>query len=553
MLTRHSQSSTIPARINIKRLLKNKMSLFFSRLTLYIGKLFSSYRLAVLIILALGIGLRTGHLFLINLNQPFRLGGLFLEFSEQIIQNHFLLPATIPFYSANGIPFAYSPIGFYIQAFFIYFFNPPRFYTVNLIPPILAALSVPAFYFLAKEATRNRAERLVCLLAFALIPNNFLNQIEAAGLAEACGTIAIIVYGYFLLKLYRNATLRLALLSGFLLATCVLASPGSAYGAALVSILFGLSQVHTAVQKRSIQIIYPVMLVAICGAALSAPFWFTVMSNHGKGIFLVTFWAQHEGALANPFLPQLLDKTLTFEFSGGNYPFFWNSLIFLGLMGCISDGSLFLALPFLCFLLMPREGSWIMAIAASLLAGIGTARYLIPVLNHNLQPFRTWGKFAKIIGVCIFIGANLYNSIGSVDALIQDRQWEITTLQIHDIENVGRGIPQNGKVIAIGNEAFLEWTPYLLQREVLNTGFGVEWQPNELERIRYMNEEIGDSANLDDFFNAVVKFTHVQEVYLLISKKSGVPAWVSAPYSQKIAVDMGAETETVNIIRISSR
>jgi hypothetical protein len=555
MLTQNLQSSIVPSQTDKECLPKNKGSLFFGRLVLFIGRFFSVYRLAILAILALGIGLRTGHLFLINLNQPFRLGGLFLEFSDQIIQNHFLLPATIPFYSANGIPFAYPPLGFYIQAFFIYFFNPPQFYTVNLIPPILAALSVPAFYFLAKEATRNRAERLACLLAFALIPDNFLNQIEAAGLAEACGTLAIIGYGYYLLKAYRLPTYRSSFLAGVLLAACAYASPGSAYSAVLISILFGLNQIRLAIQKRSLKMVYPALWIAICGAGLSAPFWLTAMVQNGKGIFLVTFLAQHEGALANPFWPQLLQKCLTFDFAGGSYPFLWNVFIFLGLIGCITDGSLFLALSFLCLLVMPREGTWVMAIAASLLAGIGLARYFIPLLDFNLRTFQTQrvGRAIKILGGCIFIGVTLYNSVMSINALMQDHQWEITAQQIRDLENLRREIPENGKVIVVGNEAFVEWTPYILQREVLNTTFGVEWQPTELERIRYLNEAIGASQNLENVFNAILKFTPIQEVYLVISKKSGGPAWANDSHSKNIVVDMGSETDLVNIIRLSSR
>jgi hypothetical protein len=554
-MTQHSQSSKVSSQSKAERLLKNKGSLFFSRLFLFIGKIFSSYQLAILAILVLGIGLRIGHLFLIRLDQPFRLGGLFLEFSDQIIRNHFLLPATIPFYSENGIPFAYPPLGFYIQAFFIYFFNPPKFYTVNLIPPILAALSVPAFYFLAKEATRNRAEQLACLLAFALIPNNFLNQIEAAGLAEACGTIAIIAYGYGLLRVRRHPGQRSSFLAGVLLATCIYASPGSAYSAVLISVLFGLNQIRLAIQNRSLQRLYPVLWIAISGVVLSAPFWLTVMIQDGKGIFWVTFWAQHQGGLAAPFWPQLLEKSLAFEFVGGSYPFLWNVFIFVGLIGCITDGSLFLALSFLCLLVMPREGTWIMAIAASLLAGIGLVRYLVPLLNLNLRTFQNHrvSRAAKILGSCVFIGVALYNSVMSVNALIQDHQWEITAQQIRDLENLGQEIPENSKVIVVGNEAFVEWTPYILRREVLNTTFGLEWQPTELERIHYLNEAIGASQNLESVFNTIHQFTPIQEVYLVISKKSGGPVWANDPNSKNITVDMGIETDLVNIIRLSSR
>ena len=104
-------------------------------------------KLSPIILILLGIYIRLNHLASIPADEPFRLGGLFLEFSQQIIANGYALPKTIPFYSAGGIPFAYPPLGFYIQALIIDFFSPPRFWTVNWLPPLIAALTVPSFFF----------------------------------------------------------------------------------------------------------------------------------------------------------------------------------------------------------------------------------------------------------------------------------------------------------------------------------------------------------------------------------------------------------------------
>jgi len=157
---------------------------------------------AAITIILVGAGFRLYHLFIFPFNEPFRLGGLFYEFSRQIVLNNFAFPETIPYYSAGGIPFAYPPLSFYVQAILIQLFNPPLFITVNLLPPLITLLSLPAFYWMIRQYTDDVHLALAGLFAYALIPTAFMNQIEAAGLAESFGVLTIILFwgSYFVGK-----------------------------------------------------------------------------------------------------------------------------------------------------------------------------------------------------------------------------------------------------------------------------------------------------------------------------------------------------------------
>ena len=78
-------------------------------------KKFGISKVIAVLTLLVGSFLRVYHLFKVDfVHEPFRLGGLFVEFSEQIAQNGFRFPVTIPYYSEGGIPFAYPPLGFYL-------------------------------------------------------------------------------------------------------------------------------------------------------------------------------------------------------------------------------------------------------------------------------------------------------------------------------------------------------------------------------------------------------------------------------------------------------
>jgi hypothetical protein len=106
---------------------------------------FSKQTWAALVILLIGGFFRLYHLFIVPMDQPFRLGGLFYEFSRQIASHNFSFPTQIPYYSAGGIPFAYPPLSFYIQALVLRWWDPALFWSVNLLPPLITLLTLPAF------------------------------------------------------------------------------------------------------------------------------------------------------------------------------------------------------------------------------------------------------------------------------------------------------------------------------------------------------------------------------------------------------------------------
>ena len=123
------------------------------------------------LIILFGSIIRVIHIFFVGFRSPFHRGGLFLEFANQIAKNKYLLPHTIPFYTDGGIPFAYPPLPFYFEAILVYGIGLPKFLVVNILPPIIACLTIPSFYLLTRVYGLKIWSRLFALLAFAIIPN----------------------------------------------------------------------------------------------------------------------------------------------------------------------------------------------------------------------------------------------------------------------------------------------------------------------------------------------------------------------------------------------
>lgn len=199
---------------------------------------FRKEAILVAIILFSGSLLRIIHLFIVGIKYPYRDGGLFLEFANQIALNNYRIPSFIPYYTNGGIPFAYPPLPFYFEAIGVYALGINAYAVVNLLPPFVSILSLASFYFLTSVVGLNQYGRYFALLAFAFLPSAFLQQIEGAGLAESFGTLALIWFLFSLFKAKNHPNVSSYIRIGVFWAICVVSSPGSAYASFLAFLIF---------------------------------------------------------------------------------------------------------------------------------------------------------------------------------------------------------------------------------------------------------------------------------------------------------------------------
>lgn len=235
-------------------------------------------------IILLGALLRLIHLTFVGLNMPFRYGGLFMEFSEQIALSGGSLPNTIPFYTDGGIPFAYPPLAFYIEAALLHFFSLPEFLVVNLLPPVLAVLALISFYPLVREVGLSSRAQLAALVAYAVMPAAFQNQIEGAGLAEALGSVVVIWLAISLLRTFKKGSLSDYAISGFLWAICVASSPGSAYASLLMILIFVAALIARDRKQFSLRTSGYLIAMGAVALVVSSPYWLTAINQHGIGV-----------------------------------------------------------------------------------------------------------------------------------------------------------------------------------------------------------------------------------------------------------------------------
>lgn len=223
--------------------------------------------------------------------------------------------------------------------------------------------------------------------------------------------------------------------------------------------------------------------------------------------------AQHNSSGWSLFIIAEVQKVFEFSISCGSIGFLWDFFIFLGLISCLVKLNLILPATLILLMLIPREGVYLAPIAGALLAASGT-NVLWEVCKQEIQGNSTKKIIAVIFGVLLVTTLTAI-SIIQVKAFIDDKQWDISVDQITSLENTKSAIPSNMPVLLIGNEGFKEWGPQILEREVINTKYGLEWQPDELVLVSNINLVIQDSYNFNQLSTNIEDFIDLDELYLV--------------------------------------
>ena len=471
---------------------------------------------AIMVVAAI---VRLSHLAFIQIDLPLideAAGGLFLAFASEIADNGYRLPVSIPNYTDGGIPFAYPPLSFYFEAVLVYGLDIPDYIVVNALPPLIASLSVPFFYLLTGVLRLRLEVRLLALFAFAISGAAFEAQIAAAGLAEAMGTLTIIWLTIGLAKVRENPCVGWwHILTGVALGMCVIASPGSAYGSAVLCTLFAVWQM---VSRRSArwQTLLAMIVIAVTGLFVSAPYVVIVFVNHGLVVFLEPLVDQHGSPVSHIFdlVSGLLQFTVLWNPREG---FFLNAVVAFGLIHEVVRRRWWMAVWLAISLAIPREGDWLVAIPGCILAAVGI-RWLLSIWCGRLIGGRLWRSEAFGVAAAALVIFVLFGLAAS--ALFTFREAGRARAPAGFVEVLtlsSTSLPKDAKLITlVGVE---DWSPFLIKRDVLNMRFGSEWQPNESATIASFTDDLERCPDFGCIYSlAQQKFVY-RDLYFIATDK----------------------------------
>jgi hypothetical protein len=445
---------------------------------------------------------------------PINDGGLFYQMILDLQSNHFRLPVFTTYNSAN-IPFAYPPLAFYFTGLLSTFFHIDLLTLIRILPSTVCSLSIPAFYFLARQIIRSgQNTALAATLAFALTPRSFEWLIMGGGITRTFGLLFALLTMRAAYNLYIDHSYRHifnVILFGSL---TLLSHPEASAQTALVALLFYL------LLDRSMKgAVYS--LAAVAGILiLSAPWWATVVSRHGLDPFLAIINAAREGTSIT-FGDRIF---LTIQFSFTDEPYLPLIAVFglIGIFTQIRKSDFLLPLWVTAPLFAePRSAPQYMVIPLGMLAGIGLVEVVLPALiniGRGLPSAKNW--YISAVVTYLFI----YSLISSYIVSFQLTDTAILTTGGRQAFNwIKQNTPMGSRFLILSNgvplyDPLAEWFPALSGRTSLNTIFGTEWLKSESLRLnttRYNDLQACFSSDADCIQAWAIKYD-VGFTYILI-------------------------------------
>ena len=507
------------------------------------------FALLLVAVIGFGVFLRIFHLLFIPLELPYRFGGLFVEFSHQIVENDFRLPERIPFYSEGGIPFAYSPLPFYVLAALSKLLPVSEIELVNVLPPVVGGVGVIAFYGLTGAFRLNRRAALGAVAVFAVLPSAYKEVLYGDGLAESFGLLAIILFAASFRVLAEQRTLRSAVITGISGGFCILTSPGSAIGAVVTGVLFSAFSLSTAPARKYLRAVLLLGVVALAAAATASPYLVPISENHGIGILFRTVSDHYEDS---PLFALVLGLETLLAFSvsdGGYFHWFWDTLILFSLLYSLLAWRDWLVPAWLvASLLVPREGIWLASVPVALVAGRFIANEALPFLKRAVDStlfnrrdhFLKFGVFAAVVYLTLHVVYLLLANPGWGDVSHGGVPQDPISPETVDALDWGRdNLPSDARVIVVYNGNVEDWAPHLLRRTVVNMAYGTEWEPDERRDALALNEALYSCANLGCVMDVTSAHTiPISSVYLFLSR-AYLEAWLQ---------DDGENLATIHVV-----
>jgi hypothetical protein len=224
------------------------------------------------------VGLVVVALYLATNDYPAYGAGLYVETADAIRANGYAVPATVPHYGPEGVPFAYPPLMFYVLAV-VRDFGVGGFTVALFLPPLVTVAALVPAYLLGRDIVGDRRAGTATALLLILNPQVIEWHISAGGLVRAPAFVFALWGSYAALRIFRDGDRKWVLTGLVSVALVAHTHPTYAIFTVATYLVFWVGY------DRSLTGFIRGAVVGFGALALALPWLGTVVSHHGVAVF----------------------------------------------------------------------------------------------------------------------------------------------------------------------------------------------------------------------------------------------------------------------------
>jgi hypothetical protein len=364
-------------------------------------------------------------------------------------------------------------LGLYVTGF-LSALGIPELAIFHWLPIIISCLSVIMFYLLSKALLKDRPRAAVATMMFAMIPGSYDFQIMGGGVTRAFGVFFFSLAILAVYRLFEKPGWKYTLLGVVFCSLAVLCHPeiilATATSCAMVWIFFGRSWRKTLLAG----------VVAAGTLALTAPWWGTVLAQHGPAPFLSALnTGAYQGLPFSALFEGFLAPSALFSLFG---------LLRLGGMAwCLWRKQFFpVAWVLLPYIVEPRSAAGIAAFPSALLMALCLTEALPALVQRVRKEMnqRTETKdftetpWMSVVTLVLMFGLFIASAL-------HDFSLANTSLKPPEpmvmMDWVSSSTPENSEFLiltgftGVQTDPIQEWFPALTGRRAQTASQGLEW------------------------------------------------------------------------------
>jgi len=395
---------------------------------------------------------------------PLNDGGMFYSMMNDLQANRFIPPAYTTYNHLN-IPFAYPPLAFYIGAGLSSLLGVSGIEILRWLPAAVNGMSVPVFYLLAKEITRDKLNGAVATLVFAFIPHLTPWLSSGGGMTRSFGLVFAMLTTLYAIKIFRTSDKKFIWVTALFGSLAMLSHPEAGLYTASFATLAWL--LNSPSWKNTIN----ALLVALGVAFLAGSWYVWVIYQH---------WIEPILSALNTGGHSLLSvlKILNINYlTGESYLSLFSATGILGLVFLIISREYLAPLMLLAiFVVEPRSAH----ILGNIPLAIGSGAFVVDVLLPAIQR-EDEGQNIKRGATLLLLLIMPYIFVNATLSALSFAQDHVSERERDAMKWARESTPVGSRfaVLTSENEAWCdssgEWFPAIAERYSIATLQGREW------------------------------------------------------------------------------